>query len=436
MAQRKGLVYRLTMGKDNLPDFTTDRLPGSRWAVFKDVFFNRIGAMAKISLLTFLFTLPLVVWIIFMTIIRQAEGTMIPYSSNFGIGYPVVTDAVAQGEIRGIFYSVQTYAVAVPLFMLAGLGFAGAFQTMKLLSWGEGVSVAGTFFRGIKQHWLSFILIFAFVGVSVFVLMYGTSVYDAPTYLGKSWRVSIMILSALQFVMMLFLLMYLTTQNVTYKLSVWGLLKNSMLFSVALFPQNLFFLLLSATPIMLILLLPEQISILLWMIFILIGISFIILVWTVYTQWVYDKFVNEHVKGAVKNRGMYVPDAEEKKQAEIERIRTRATKYGAAYASRRMSSIDDGKSFTPLEATFSRADLQRLNEEKSEMRTEIDEEVATINAQLDEEERLYEEEKAAAKKNKRKKNNPQKNNRKKREKIDDTQQIGTLPVTDEEYNED
>ena len=47
----KGLMNRLLMGKDNLPDFTPDKLPGSRFAVFKDVFFNRIGAMAKISLL-------------------------------------------------------------------------------------------------------------------------------------------------------------------------------------------------------------------------------------------------------------------------------------------------------------------------------------------------------------------------------------------------
>ena len=31
MAQKKGLIYRLTMGKDNLPDFTPNRLPGSRW---------------------------------------------------------------------------------------------------------------------------------------------------------------------------------------------------------------------------------------------------------------------------------------------------------------------------------------------------------------------------------------------------------------------
>ena len=55
MEQKKGLIYRLTMGKDNQPDFTTSKLPGTRWAVFRDVFFNRFSAMVKISLLTMIF---------------------------------------------------------------------------------------------------------------------------------------------------------------------------------------------------------------------------------------------------------------------------------------------------------------------------------------------------------------------------------------------
>lgn len=152
MAQKKGLIYRLTMGKDNLPDFTPNRLPGSRWAVFKDVFFNRLGAMAKISLLTFLFTLPAVAWLVIMNIVLQVDAQLIPYSSNIGIGYPVVVDAALMGQYRTFMYNVQTYAILIPLIMIAGIGFAGAFHVMKLLGWGEGVSVGGTFFPRHKKR--------------------------------------------------------------------------------------------------------------------------------------------------------------------------------------------------------------------------------------------------------------------------------------------
>ena len=43
------------MGKDNLPDFTPDKLPGTRFQLFKDVFFNRLGAIVKINLLVLAF---------------------------------------------------------------------------------------------------------------------------------------------------------------------------------------------------------------------------------------------------------------------------------------------------------------------------------------------------------------------------------------------
>lgn len=115
------------------------------------------------------------------------------------------------------------------------------------------------------------------------------------------------------------------------------------------------------------------------------GIAYIVLVWTVFSQWVYDKFVNDKVKGAVKNRGMYVKNAEEERAAEIERIKTRNTVYGAAYVSRRLSSIDDGKTFTPLSTNFSRNDLKKLSEEKAEMEEEINNEIAEVNAQIEEE---------------------------------------------------
>lgn len=112
MAQKKGLIYRLTMGKDNLPDFTPNKLPGSRWAVFKDVFTNRLGAMAKVSLLSVLFAIPAIAWIVIMSLVKAADGTIIPYSSNLGIGYPVITNAAAIGAYRTFMYNVYTYVFA------------------------------------------------------------------------------------------------------------------------------------------------------------------------------------------------------------------------------------------------------------------------------------------------------------------------------------
>lgn len=441
MAQKKGLIYRLTMGKDNLPDFTPNRLPGSRWAVFKDVFFNRIGAMVKISLLTILFMLPALAWLIFMSLVKRADATVVPYSANIGLGYPVVTDAIAMGTYRTFMFNIQTYAVLIPLIMIAGIGFAGAFHTMKLLGWGEGVSVGGTFFTGVKRNWVNFLWIFLFAGVSIFVFMFNISAYGQMTSIHKAWKIIAVSLSCVQLVLMLCMLLYLCTQNVTYKLGFVGLVKNSFLFSIALFPQNIFFLICSILPFILIMLLPMQIAIFFWMIVIFLGPAYVVLIWTVFSQYVFDKYVNDRVKGAVKNRGMYVKNPEDEKSAEIEKIRTRNTAYGSAYVSRRLSSIDDGKSFTPLETNFSRNDLKRLSDEKREMQAEIEKEKEEVTAAIEQEVAAYEEEQSAKKKGKKHKSSDEKTEsktvkkEKKKKKFSETD-IATMPVSDEEYVDD
>ena len=68
------------MGKDNLPDFTPDKLPGTRFQLFKDVFFNRLGAIVKINLLVLLFCLPAIAWVLIMNMIKTADGSLLPYS--------------------------------------------------------------------------------------------------------------------------------------------------------------------------------------------------------------------------------------------------------------------------------------------------------------------------------------------------------------------
>ena len=242
---------------------------------------------------------------------------------------------------------------------------------------------------------------------------------------------------------MLFMMLWLCTQEVTYKLKAIPLIRNSFLFTIALAIQTLFIMILCALPILLLMLIPLQFSVFLWLIFVILGPAYIILIWTVYSQWAFDRFVNDRVKGAVKNRGMYVKNPELEKQNEIERIKARNTQDGAAYVSRRLSSIDDGKTFTPLATNFSRNDLIKMNEEKAQMREEIDREKAEVDAQLEEEMIAYEEQKAAEKKNKKKKKNTEKPQemvfveyKKKKKKKPGEDEIATMPVSEEEYVDD
>ncbi|MDR0425654.1 MAG: hypothetical protein LBH24_00625 [Clostridiales bacterium] len=405
--QKKGFIYRLTMGKDNLPDFMPSRMPGSRWALFKDVFFNRIGAMAKISLLTLLFFIPLILVVVVFSMMKNAAKTLIPYSGNMGIGYPVVPNADMMGQMQNLQLNIAMLVFCIPAVIIAGIGLAGAFHVMKLLAWEEGESVANNFFIGIKKNIKQFFMISVIAAFMVFAFSISVTTYSAATQestLMHVLRIIAMVLAVIFFIIFLCMLVFMTTQAVTYELKLWPLIKNSFIFAMALFPTNIFFLLLSLLPVLLLFLLPIPLmfSMLLWIVYGLIGISYTILVWTVYAHWAFDRFVNDRVEGAVKNRGMYVKTPEEERAAEIEALKTRNVVYGSAYVSKRLSNIDEGKSFTPLETNFSRADLQRLSQEKEMMQKELAEEVEVIEHEIEAEIRAYDEEQAALKKKRKK----------------------------------
>ncbi len=373
MAQKKGLIYRLTMGKDNLPDFTPDKLPGTRFQLFKDVFFNRFGAIVKINLLVLLFCLPAIAWVVIMQIVKKMDGSLLPYSGNVGIGYPVITDVVALGQRRAFQFDLQTYLVLIPCIMVASVGLSGAFYVMRRLVWGEGTSVAGHFFRGIKMNFLPFLFSSLFAGISLFLVMANVGIYNNMTDIHIAWRVIGIAVSVIQFVLLLSMMIFLTTQAVTYKLKTWALIKNSFLFAIALLPTNLIMLIISAIPVVLLLVLPSFLSIFGLLIFAFIGFSFIILVWTVYAHWAYDKFINDRIEGAVKNRGMYKKTEADEKAAEERDRKSKNIRFNnPKKRPKKITSIDEGETFTPLPTSFSRADLLRLEQEKEAVKRSID----------------------------------------------------------------
>ena len=98
---------------------------------------------------------------------------------------------------------------------------------------------------------------------------------------------------------------------------------------------------------------------------IFISISLFTLIWTNYSQWVYDETINDKIAGAKKNRGIY------KKKAETE---TEEFVYKkSTLTSKPIKPITDYDiEIAELPTTFSRADLVKLEESKKLMREDSD----------------------------------------------------------------
>lgn len=390
MAKKQGFLHRLIMGADNMPDFTPAKLPHTRWALWWDVVKSRFGALVKINLLLVLFIIPIALVMVFGYLQESLFGTTIPATGNFGIGYPLVDNAQDLYDNMILSVNINKYIFVLPLFGIVGVGLSGAFYTLRRLAWGEGISVGANFKEGIAVNWKNFLLASLLVSMSFFTMsfcFFGLDYFK----INQIIKSLLQIIGVIQFVFVIMVYMYFCTQCVTYKLNFFELVKNSILFALALSPQNLFFIALAGLPILFLIIFQTvtPIVVICWAILVFFGISNMLLVWTIYNHYVYDKFINDHVKGAVKNRNMYVKSADDEKQEQIDYIKTRNTTYGYAYASRRLASIDKGQTFTPLSATYNRNDLVKLKEEKDAVEKEVENERQQILTDLKvEEERL------------------------------------------------
>ena len=395
MAKRQGFFNKLIMGSDNMPDFTPAQLPTTRWGLFSDVFKNRLFELFKISLWGDLFLLPLVAFLFINFLNTRAYNIYIPYDANIGIGFPLETDAVMRGESFAFMSEFQKLLILIPLIVVVFLGAVGAFYVVRRLIWGEDVSVTRHFFKGIKENWTCALAAGLLFAMSIFIMLFSFLTMEMTDNPGTG-SVIMVILAVLQFILICGVTLFAVAQSVTYKMKISQLLGNGFIFGFALIFQNVFFIAVAFSPV----LIPEILAFfaastrftvapIFYIFYALIGAGFTVLVLSVYVHYVFDKYLNPRIKGAKVNRGMYIRTPEEEKRAEIERIKSHNVVYGAAYVARRLSSINEGSSITPLEASYSRADLQRLSEEKDRIKNETEKERAEAEAQIMEEIRQY-----------------------------------------------
>ena len=90
------------------------------------------------------------------------------------------------------------------------------------------------------------------------------------------------------------------------------------------------------------------------------------LVWTDYSHWVFDKFINDKVPGAKKNRGIYKANASEE---DGETLPIEKSKIKEKHVK---PITDYDVEIYELPTSFSRRDLEKLEETKEAMRRDSD----------------------------------------------------------------
>lgn len=362
-----GLINRLIMGSEKSEGYARSTLPSNRWELFWDIFKGRFWKLVLINLLVLMFCLPLIALFVFRSVSISGFGAISPFSQPFGVGYQAAGSFAGFDESIALSVNVRIYLLLPVVMAIAALGISGGAYVIRNMVWTEGVFVANDFWRGIKQNYLSVLGILLFFSLFFYLSSVGVAFNDLSIARGtgsKALLVISKILIILFNIFISFMCLHMISMTVTYKLKARQLLKNSFLFTIGLLPQNVFFVFLSLIPYVLLMFGSSFLTAIGIIVLLLLGASVPMLIWTDYSQWAFDKFINDKVPGAKKNRGIY-EKVKGSDAASIKKYREQIEMATSSLSTRPIKPITDEElTLAELPQSFNRNDIEKLNESR------------------------------------------------------------------------
>lgn len=364
--KRKGIFTRIVEGKERSEDYARKTLPSNRWALGWDLIKTNFGKNVKINLLTFLFVFPLFVLFYFRGIYLQAQAFGSVFSMNIGIAYPSYPSQNLIGVAERITFNTDVlfYLLLFVFTFLMSVGLSGGFYVMRNMVWTEGVFVMSDFWSGIKKNYgivLRSTLLYVFFLAIILLTVDFSNILIAENSSVKWLFIILKIVGYILVAVLTIAFLFSITLGVTYKLSFFDLIKNSSILSIGLLPINAFFVVLAILPFGLLLLEETSIFFSLGLILVIfLSLSVFMLIWTNYSQWVFDEIINDKVAGAKKNRGIY-------KKGDVKETEQFVYKK-SIFTTRPIKPITDTDvEIAILPENYSREDLLRLQESKDNM---------------------------------------------------------------------
>ncbi len=358
------IFKKLVEGSEKSEDYARNTLPSNRWALGWDLIKTNMGKIVKINLLLLLFVFPIFLLIYFRNLLISAEASYSPFSQNLGIGYPIYPFMAGLSEQIVINTDMTVFFLLFILVFYVSVGIAGGFYVMRNLVWTEGVFVVSDFWNGVKKNYKNTLFLSLIYTLFVVMSLISINTSNYQIAINPSSSVMFTIVKVVSYIFIaLFTCVYLfsLTLTVTYKLKFFQIIKNAFIFTIAMLPINIFFMALSCIPF--VLLLFNQTSILFSFGIIavaLLSMAVAVLIWSNYSQWVFDESINDKVAGAKKNRGIYKKDASD--------VSEQFTYKKSKITSRPIKPITDYDiEIVELPESYSRADLIRLEESKKRM---------------------------------------------------------------------
>lgn len=233
----KGFFNRMYYGKADKPDLTVQDVRVGRFPLFFEVLRVHWFTLVKLNLLTLLFGLPLILWMMlgfnrFYGLIADAGG--------------VITAALEE-ELDGLLFAFVLGLVPCLLIMSPGLTAMNG--VCRKIAQDEPVWLWDEFKTQLKGNWKQGLLIALIDGLLLVLIvwvnwLYGQSLALSPTFLIGALRYLFIFIAAILLMSML----YQMPMMVTYQLKTYDILRNSVLIALARLHFTLLFVLIVLLP--------------------------------------------------------------------------------------------------------------------------------------------------------------------------------------------
>lgn len=278
---------RLILGKPKNNDFTPEDLPKNRFKALWFVIKNEYIKFLKTCLLTAVFFLPLLIFGLY-----SGTNLLNLLSNEYKIA----------DLLKMVAFNLM---VEVPLIMFASIGLAGGIYVARQLVWDEPVSVFRDFKKGIKYGFKQYMLIALILGI----VLYFSGYYSYAFIFGNNSQMTkftcVVLLLLLQ-LMSIIVTMYACCLSSLYNMKTFDVFKAAFIYTFKQLPKNFLIFLASVVPCLVMFYIPVPLVQYIGMFFVCcFGLGYLECVWTLYTNSVFDKYINAENYPEFVRKGLY-----------------------------------------------------------------------------------------------------------------------------------
>ncbi len=261
---------KIFIGNPNKEDFTAKDLPKNRREQFWDVVKLHFLDMVKGNIIYAAFAIPLMIWALFywysITVLKEQEAMEI----------------LRQGD------TVLSFLIfCVPLYTIMGPAKAGLHYCLRNWAWNERATVGEHFWKEFKRSFWKSLCLNLINAMVLFAGVWWTSMLSLAGDEHPALRIVAVVVMVLVIAYFMSSI-YHFPQLVTYNLSIVQILKNSFIYLVAQFPRTLLAVIIYAALAVICYVLRQALLV----VALTLGMSFVFLGQTVYSNYLFDKYVN------------------------------------------------------------------------------------------------------------------------------------------------